>query len=617
MRQWIHAFLPLLLAALTVGGPVAPAQPADPPGHAYRTDLGEIYRPAAEERIFANEAFQWDHVPDDLSRGPALRVPLNQETIRIEVARPGYLIAVLWAWDFGFLAHLPDTERLHGWQAWHRDAPMRVAEAPRPFNPPRMYRRPVTPGVHELTLAEYFGQWVLVGFQEDGDVAASPASPGLSLEGGRTAHHVVAPGAEVRIHSAGEDVQAAIFRHSEVVRDALGTVFDAPREPGRYVIRAESDAGVALFPLTVGYGQVEEAGWPAHYFPVHFYTGYWYRGVFNPNPKVLEDLTFLSMFELGANTFFTTSPHELVDALGGRQIVGTVGRTKRWVRADDVSDSEAARFVLSDVREIIPQAPANLLGYYVDDEPNVEHAGRMQAVEAHFQQAVDRQQHLLYCLGGWAAPEFWEVAGSTVRMIRSYPIRKMFADDYASRITDELSDPMIEWQPEDDTARLWLVLQAFGDQTVPGLWNLPNAEQMRLMTNLALSRGARALSYFVHDSSPDAVEDLQGVVRWPFVPEDPDMHKRIRDTNAVIHEHAPFLASLRWIRSIKDDGSDLDVQLLTDDKDRLHVWITNPSDKEERTGRVDLDEHGTIEVSLEPGQGKVFDVEQKRMRFSL
>ena len=587
--------------------PVADEPPTTIPG--LRVENAELYRLAPLEHLFSPDRFQWRRVPQAPGCGVAVRTELNrEEPLVVEAERPGYLYAILWLWDFGLFQHGPaDLTEVNGWELVESHAPK--AEAPEPFASVRLYRKGVSAGRHELTLTEYFGQWVVVGFNAAEGASGAGDLPRVELTGARTQHNVYDPGTAVVVKAAQPTVDLTLYHKGELVDQVKAASLSAPQTPGRYLLRVAFEGGSRVLPLTVGYGPCTEPGWPDGFFPIHFYGGWGYRGVFHPNDKALDDLTKLSQFEMGANTFFTyPGKDELTDALGARRILLVKQSTRSAIRSvkDEV---KAKRQFLGALKSHKPYKP-NILGFYVEDEPGEEYGERMKVMEQAFQES-DPGLCLLYCMGSWSVPKFWDVAGSSARMIRIYPIRKKRKDDLLGSVREDLAEAMITWQSRGYKSPLWFVTQTFGDSKTPGIWSVPTPTQARLMVNLALGRGMKALTYFCYDSSPTGKEDLHALVRWPYVP-DCDTYYEIVRLNDKMQKVAPLLSSWEWVERVPQKTEGFDVQLLQTRDGRQYAWVTNFSFDQARQGTVDLPGiDGGVEVSLEPADSTLIELDQR------
>ncbi len=577
----------------------------------FKVDGAESYPLRAGEPLFIDEAFVWEQVPGDFADRTAWRVKLNRaEPVIVYAEGSGHLYAVLWKWDFGFFKHAPEhlIKNLNGWQLVDAEAAT-VEGAPKPYSPMALYRRPLGAGQHDLDLLAYFGQWMIVGFQKH-EGSANPRSgdvPSFELVGARTRHHVYHPGEEVQIRSNETVVSVRLYRHGQEVFAGTGDRLRAPTVPSRYCLQIAFESGFRAVPLVVGFGPATEPGWPRDFFPIHFYDGWGYRGVFIPNEEAAAELEKIDQFEQGANTFFTGATHDLVDALGGRRILYVRGKTKHAVRNVD-DDAAAAKMFLYEINRHRPFEP-NVLGFYIVDEPPPALMGRVKSLESAFQK-TDQERHLVYCLLGNEAPRFWKTAGSTVRMTRAYPIRRAFDDDYRPRIREELHDYLNACQSADQDARFWLVAQAFGDLGHPkktNRWTAPTPELLRLQINLALSRGTKAITYFCWRSSPMAKEDITAISLYPYVPQD-GRYEEVRRIATRIDALKPLLVSWKWVESVPQATAEFDVQRLIDRDGRPYAWVTNWNYREEVRGAVSVPGlENDVEIRLAPGGSTVID----------
>lgn len=578
-----------------------------------KVEGAEAYQLRPGELLFSDQAFVWEQVPQDLGEGIGLRVELNRsEPVTVHADEPGHLYAVLWTWDFGFFRHAPAhaVKQLNGWALVDAEGAS-VEGAPKPFSPVPLYRRPIRAGKQDLDVLAYFGQWIVVGYVpgrlDTADLEALQL-PTVDLPGARTRHHVYHPGEEVRIQSTETVVSTRLYRHGEEVLAGTGDQLRAPTVPSRYCLQVDFESGSRVVPLVVGLGPVREPGWPKDFFPIHFYPGWWYRGVFVPNEQAATEFEILDQFEQGANTFFTDLTHDLVDALGGRRIIYVRGKTKKYVR-NVKDDAMAERLFLHHINQHRPYK-TNVLGFYIVDEPSPDLMGRVKILEGAFQK-TDEERHLIYCLLGIEAPEFWRIAGSTVRMTRSYPIRRAFDEDYTPRIKEELHAYLDECQSADQNIRFWLVAQAFGDMGHPNKtnrWAAPTPELLRLQINLALSRGTKAITYFCWRSSPTAKEDISAISLYPYVPQD-GRYDEVRRIANRIEALKPLLVSWKWVKALPQPTENFDVQLLVDGDGRQYAWVTNWNYRGEVRGTVivpGLDNE--VDVVLAPGGSTVIDV---------
>ena len=607
-----------ILVVLLCSGPASGKQSGF---HGLRVEGAELYTLAPDEAIFSSQKYRWQTVPGDKITGStAVRNELNQpQPLTVHAEKPGHLFAVLWKWDFGFFGHAPPEARIHlqGWKLVDGHGGS-VQGASEPFSPLDLYSRPLEKGQHELELLEYFGQWVIVGF--------APASttnqktepvPKVQLVGSRTRHHVYDPGDRVVLESHERIVGTKLFQHGELLSEARGVAFTAPAVPGRYVLKIEFQRSSRLAPLTVGYGPIEQPGWPEGFFPIHFHTGWGYRGLFIPNHHVLHELQTLNMFEMGANTYFTDpagTRHDiprmskLIDALGARRIMALTRYTRHAIR-DIENEDTAAKVFLDEINRFAPYAP-NVIALHIDDEPKEELLGRFKVIEQAFQES-DRHRGeaygLLYILLGEYTPAFWQEAGSEIRIVRAYPIRKDHRENRTAQIKREQSDYLATCQTVSQEAPLWFVIQSFGAGQKLGRWDPPTATQFRLLANLALARGTKALTYFCWDSSPTGKEDLLAIVDHPYVPRDQELYDEVARTNARISALSSHLSSWNWVKSIEQRSPDFDVQLLEDGQGTQYVWITNWDYARPAGGTVRLQPGAgqTVNVSLPPGGSRI------------
>lgn len=611
-----------VLAGLAMLLGTFPAQGTEPELPGVRVEGARLYRLSVGEPIFKQAPHQWEELPAGLASSVAIRTELNPaERLRIHVEQPGKIFAVLWKWDFGFFDHLPETAKreLHGWKQVQGSGG-KIRGAGQPFSPLSLYSRVLDKGVHELELLEYFGQWVIVGFRP------SPAEdhttvwpPQVTLGAASTRHHVYHPNATVIVESDQKVLETAIYQRGERLNQVAGEKISAPVQPGRYCLRVEFDRSIRWSPLTVGYGPNDKPGWPQTFFPIHFQTGWGYRGLFVPNREVLHELQTLNMFELGANTFLTDPDgsrnalprmNALIDALGARRILALRRETRFPIR-EIADDQDALRIFLFSLNKYAPFNP-NVVALQVDDEPHEEMIPRFKIIE----QASQRSRPgvnpaLLYCLLGDYAPDFWQQVNSRIRQVRAYPIRKDHRHDLQAQIKKEQADYLARCQAMTQETPLWFVIQSFGAGKKLGRWDPPSATQFRLLANLALARGIRGLTYFCWDSSPTGKEDLLAIVDHPYVPRDQALYDEVARINSKIISLQELLTSWKWVSPIEQPNPNFDVQRLQQEQGNQYAWITNWDPVKSASGAVVLvpKANQTVEVNLPPGGSQLIDLQ--------
>jgi hypothetical protein len=527
--------------------------------------------------------------------------------VRYFAWQAGTVYAALWTWDYGFLKHLPQSlcADYNGWQKI--DAVADIADAPEPYAHLPIYTRSVAKGDGQLDLDAYVGQWVIVGFipspsiEERGDGAVV-----VRIADAQSRHNVVERGQSLLLDSSQPVHSFALYHDGVRVASGTGSTLTAPAASGRYAMRVETSGGTVTVPLTVALPPAQSVGWEKGFFPIHFYNGYSYAGVFSPNDEQLLDLQTLAMFEMGANTFFQNSPDALATLLHARSILNLKSTTIPQTRKIPVDDQ--TRSVFKSLLERISPLEPGTLGLYVEDEPPPEAAGPLSLLAD-----MGRRQlpgvPLLYTVQGTSSPRFWQMARSDVRMTRAYPVRKNRRDDLRASIEHELSDFLSTALQEESNTPVWLVVQAFGD---PGMWDQPTPPQLRLMVNLALARGVRALTYFCYDSSPRGRQKLVGLAVWPFVPQSA-LYEEVQRLSGDIGRRHDFLASTRWVRGVIQQDRRFDVQIERSDSGKEYAWVTNWDMQEPAAGTISImADRAPIQVVLGPGASAIVDLSSGR-----
>jgi hypothetical protein len=569
----------------------------------------EVYALSKGQRLFSNEQFRWEKPPAEFKGWHAVRVDLNRTApLRLRFGSAGMLYAVLWRWDYGFLPAMPEEirETINGWTLV-RENGGRIRQAPEPFASVPLYVRNVGKGEREIDLVGYVGQWVIVGFTPSESIQEEVGAPGkITLRGTRTRHNICSPGDQVEVESSPQPVGFGLFRQGVECGSGNGSMLTVPKEPGRYALRLHFIGAERTVPLTVGYGSPKETGWEKGFFPIHFYNGWSYGGLFFPNAQLLGDLQTIAMFELGANTFFVTNRNEIADALGARSILLVRDKTSPITRAvaeDGVTEARFKAF-LDDLGPL----PATTLGLYVEDEPPLEAAHALSLLEEIVLQRYPKIR-LLYTLQGDKSVQMWKTANSSVRMTRAYPVTKGRRANIRQGIKEDLADFLLLCQRGGQTSPLWLVAQSFGDQGRPNIWDPPTPSQLRLMVALALARATKGLTYFVYDSSPGGRENLTALARWPYVPQD-DMYSEVGRINARIIAHHDFLSSTQWVEDASRPADDFDVQILKTDQENYYAWITNWDTEKSTTGILTLPQLlEKVSVTLEPAGSLIVNLQ--------
>jgi hypothetical protein len=571
--------------------------------------VATVYQPGPSQAIFYGQSYEWESISAQIHNQNAIRTPLNVTSpLKYWNARPGVLLAVLWIWDFGFLEHIPPDKQhdLNGW-ASEDSAGGEVRAAPDPFHKLQMFTRPIAAGEGEIQLNEYFGQWIIVGFRPS-EAALTPKVPlpKVQISNALTRHNIVQPDTQVLLSSEAAILDFALYQKGHVVLKGKGAAFSVPSTPGRYALEIDGANGTRFEPLTVAYGGKELQGWDRPFFPIHFYNGYGYKGLFEPNEDLRFDLQTMDMFEMGANTYFLSNPDEVVDDLGARTILNLRSVMKPLVRGNIDPGAQANEFrkILSN----LGQLPKATLGFYVEDEPSPALMQSVSLLEK-VNKEIWSQIPLLYTLHGSAAPVFWRTVNSDVRMVRAYPIRKSARESTAAQIREELSDYLVQCQSDGPSPRLWLVVQAFGDEGRPNRWDAPTPGQLQLMVNLALSRGVKGITWFCYDSSPKGKENLTALVRWPFVPQDL-RYGTVIDIDNRISRLAPLLATLQWNHELHQANEAFDIQILEDTSGRSYAWITNLAWQHEADGVISLPLLvAPVSVHLAEGRSMIIDLQ--------
>ena len=583
------------------------------------------------ERVFADRPFVWQQLNTGLEHRTALRHELaDNEPATVGVKEPGRLLALLWVWDFGFVNDGPQpAENINGWQLVDGNAAAARGH-PRPLG---LYASQMRAG-DTVDLKAYFGRWIIVGFERDGPEASTTAGmPALTLADARTRHNIVDPGRNVTLQAAPEaeltgahgspvadralyvcelydegERLLAVEHSGQALRDGIESTqakrrdsqfvfeFAAPERPGRYWLQVgrKADSRRTVLPLTVALPPIENYASLENMFSVSS----WVRGG-DPDPicpdlSVWRELDVIDQLELGINTFFVGHDAPLVNALNGRKI-GSAGNTKYALSTGADDPAGSAGTIMWLLGQNAPFGP-EVLGIYVADEPLKDHE-LFQNIETLYRK--DGKQiikgdrplpHLLYCMisyGDSTLPDFWKKSESTARMARMYPILGRGRSGRSlTPIAGYLGwiEQLQGYGGDIPDAPLILVMQTFGHYL---LWSAPTGGQIRLMANLALSRGVKGLSYYCYGTNRK--RDWNGIVNYPFLPKD-DRYGAVKTLGRRLTDLGEILPRLNWRGGIEQKDVLFDVQYLTDKTDGTeYIWVTNWDFVKAHEGRVVVD----------------------------
>ena len=121
-------------------------------------------------------------------------------------------------------------------------------------------------------------------------------------------------------------------------------------------------------------------------------------------------------------------------------------------------------------------------------------------------------------------------------------------------------------------------MQAFGHKT---LWLAPNGGQLRLMTNLGLGRGIKAIGWYGYGTHPNYGND--GVVNVSFLPRD-DRYDVIKAVGIRLFGLRHILSRLFWHGGIPQKDMHFYVQFLTDKKKDINVCLHHQLELQRSSG---------------------------------
>lgn len=204
-----------------------------------------------------------------------------------------------------------------------------------------------------------------------------------------------------------------------------------------------------------------------------------------------------------------------------------------WLRQGDLSDTNAAIAIINEVRNNY-NGHSGFHSYYFDDEHSLNDPARWSGIQFAAQtiHSLDPARKSLACAWG-ARPADFYAATPALDIYQSdvYP----FFTDHSAIYSDQQWELDNNLMPDYNNLmnRLWgrhtewqAIIQSQGEERGGGTPpRRPNFYELRAMTYLALSRGARGITYFVYGSRPytPVYQGFMGLVDT-----DPATNTRIR-----------------------------------------------------------------------------------------
>lgn len=169
----------------------------------------------------------------------------------------------------------------------------------------------------------------------------------------------------------------------------------------------------------------------------------------------------------------------------------------------------------------------------------------------------------------------------------------------------------------------WMVLQTFGsDDKVKYPLRYPTGEEVRLMTYLALTRGAKGIFFFIYQSEQGwkGLSDMQHRPTPIFA--------EVQKLSAELKKLSPTMLSLSPTKSFAKGDDETEVRTFKDNSGSRYVILANYDTKSARTVALTIDRstpvssltnvltgerisvfNGSASVELKPGDGVVFKAE--------
>ena len=355
-----------------------------------------------------------------------------------------------------------------------------------------------------------------------------------------------------------------------------------------------------------------------------FPLGVWYEGgvgsvrdnVLPADPKeaaAVYEKNFADIAAHGVNVFvIPNSPpdhHRLVLDTAQKHGLKAIlelgldgGPFGHMIRGQQPMDDGVVRATIEKVLVPVKDHPA-LLRVQLLDEPPDEAFGRYGKI-AEAVRAVGPRTEPFCCLVGAAdGDKFLAASKSDVVAFDMYPIGvntppgdpkplKEFAA-YALRFT--------RWA-EKHNAGSWAVIQC---HAITGNLRFPTPAEMRCMTWSALANGSKGVFWFLYQSERVGQAMMDGLVDREF-----KARPLWDEVGRLTKEIAPLTATLTGLKDpqeVRQDDPLLMVRRLTSSTGRKFLFVVNLDTNHARTATV-RDVGRSIEVRLEPGGGKIYDL---------
>ncbi len=414
------------------------------------------------------------------------------------------------------------------------------------------------------------------------------------------------------------------FRHAEFTWN--GTRLMRPLPDGRYILRAEfKGEQTTITKATVALQTVPKLP-PIKFAAKPFFPiGVWFEG--NPKwggypstvqgAKLYYDRSFADLAAHGFNAVAVPNcPEQLWETLlqsaqkRGIKVVLEIPSLAVLIGPDPLTEGQ----VYAVAKKVVSRLSKydSLLRYQVRDEPPPQAVPNWLLVQRVLA-ALDPKRPAFSCFCSRDA--LAAVAGQTTLSEAVFDIYPLGAGAAPQALGGFLG--ALDAFGEASGANVkWPVLQSFAK---PGAWRYPSPEELRAMTYLALTTGAKGMFYFLYQSMPNHPEKLEGLVDARGRPT--AMYQPASDLARELKKLSPLLMALGPGRGVYAIEGDVRMGSFTDRLGRPVLIIASTQPGSEVTAKVSAVPDGTwrdqvtgeeftstggaLQVPLGPGRGRV------------
>ncbi|MDD2486272.1 MAG: beta-galactosidase [bacterium] len=239
----------------------------------------------------------------------------------------------------------------------------------------------------------------------------------------------------------------------------------------------------------------------------------------------------------------------------------------------------------------------SLLGYYLIDEPRediIENQARVDSIL----KELDPSRVRLSCLDNVDIMErIFSIYQPEILLIDVYPLTRCSPAGDLNRGHGERQDySFTQYIDKAHSLKpnnpLWVILQAFGHGDIGKfqLWRMPSPSEIRVMTYLAISHGAKGIIYFLYNTLDNMPHEYLRGMRDEEGEATPILSEigRIGEEIKIL---SPFLMELKPVESLIDDISEpLDIRSFVDNRGNKVLIVVNKNISETAALRLNIAE---------------------------